>query len=89
MAVFFGDDESDEFTVWGTVSKGFDNIVFYHVFNDALAAEYDVEGTGVVLYKQFDEGVNTFEGEFTSEDILAFISDNYLPTILPFDQNAA
>lgn len=35
---------------------------------------------------QFDEGRNTFDGEMTKEDILAFIKSNQLPLVIEFTE---
>jgi protein disulfide-isomerase A1 len=64
-------------------------LVFHHCHCPEAAAEQGVEGVGVVLFKQFDEGRNDFEGEFKSDAVKKFIEDNSVPTIMPFDTKAA
>ncbi|KAG0009512.1 protein disulfide-isomerase precursor [Entomortierella chlamydospora] len=39
----------------------------------------DIEGPGVVLYKQFDEGKNILQGEFTGDELIDFIRINSVP----------
>ncbi|KAF9351238.1 protein disulfide-isomerase precursor [Mortierella sp. AD094] len=39
----------------------------------------DIEGSGIVLYKQFDEGKNTLQGEFTDDELIDFIKLNSVP----------
>lgn len=35
---------------------------------------------------QFDEGRNTFDGELTKEDLLAFVKSNQLPLVIEFTE---
>jgi len=41
----------------------------------------DLEGEGIVLYKQFDEGKNELKGAFTEESLIEFITANSVPTM--------
>lgn len=43
----------------------------------------------IVLVKQFDERRNDFEGEFTAEEIAAFVGSNSLPLFIEFTQESA
>ena len=67
------------------VSLAFDDFQFYHVFDSALAAEYGVEGTGISLFKQFDEGRNDFDGDVSVDAVTKFIEDNSVATVMAFD----
>lgn len=67
------------------VTKGFDDFVFFHVFDPELWGSAGVEGNTVVLFKHFDEGRNDFTGEFTTEALNTFITANSIPTIMRFD----
>ena len=89
VVVFFGEEGSAAFETWSKVTLSFDDLTFSHVFDKALAKEFGVEGTGVVLFKQFDEGRNDFDGEFTVENVKQFVDANKLRTIMKFDQGAA
>jgi len=62
-----------------------DEHLYHHVFDSVLATELGVDGTGIVLFKSFDEGRNDFSGDFTEEAIMKFINDNNMPTIMSFD----
>jgi len=75
VIVFFGSSDTTEFSNWESVSRTFDDFVFHHVFDKDLAAEYNVEKEwGIVIFKQFDEGRNDYEGEFEPEEIMKFIN---------------
>lgn len=38
------------------------------------------------LFLQFDEGKNTFEGDFTKDNLLNFIKSNSLPLVIEFTE---
>ena len=89
VGIFFGGEETEEFALWQKVTLAFEDLVFHHVHCTDIAAEYGVEGVGVVLFKQFDEGRNDFEGEFKMDTVKKFLEDNSMPTIMEFDENNA
>lgn len=37
-------------------------------------------------FSQFDEGRNTFDGELTKENLLAFVKTNQLPLVIEFTE---
>ena len=51
VVVYFGDIESEKYTAFEKVSKNFDDIVFFYVEDSELASEYEVSGTGIVMFK--------------------------------------
>merc|ERR1712228_354498 len=55
----------------------------------AVFEEYKVSDSGVVLFKNFDEGRNDLEGEVTEESITKFVSGNALPLVVEFNQETA
>ena len=48
--VFFG-EKGSTFETFEKFSKTFDDVVFGHCFDSALASEFKVDGTNVVLFK--------------------------------------
>lgn len=62
-----------------------DDVVYVVTTNAAMA-----DGKTLSLFKQFDEGVNHFEGaEFTAEAVTAFVKTNSKPLIMTFSQDKA
>jgi len=57
--------------------------------DDALFSKYEVSKDSVVLFKKFDEGRNTFDGELTKEKLLAFVKANQLPLVIEFTEQTA
>jgi len=52
-------------------------------------SEYGVTGEGIILFKDFDEGKNVFEGEITDEEIVKFVAANSLPLVVDFNHETA
>jgi protein disulfide-isomerase A1 len=85
IAVFFG-SEGDQFKVFQTVARTESEVTMFHVFNSELVTAY---GSRVVLFKEFDEGRNDLEGDFTSESLQAFMDDNKFELVMLFEGDAA
>jgi len=83
---FFKDGPSEAFLA---AADGMDDYPFAITTVEAVAEEYKVEGDGLVLFKNFDEGRNDFEGEITEEAITKFVSGNALPLVVEFSQETA
>ena len=56
---------------------------------DDVASEYSVDGQKVVLFKQFDEGKNEFEGEYEVEALTKFVEANAMPLVVEFNHESA
>jgi hypothetical protein len=57
-------------------------VAFAHSHDNSL-------GAGLTLYKQFDEGSNKYTGDFSADDIKAFIAANRFPVVMPFEGDEA
>merc|ERR1712127_1026678 len=57
----------------------------FGIADASLAGEY---GGSIVLFKNFDEGVNVFDGELTAEAVGTFVSGNSVPLISTFSQES-
>jgi len=79
--------DGDEKQVLEKVASKDDNAVYAATVSDAL--KKDVKAPAVTLFKNFDEGVNEFDGEFTEEAIASFVKSNSLPLVLTFSQEKA
>ena len=85
VVVFFG-SEGDQFKAFQTVARAENEVAMFHVFNSELVATY---GNRVVLFKEFDEGRNDLEGDFTSESLENFMSDHKFELVMLFEGDAA
>lgn len=89
VVVFFGSKDSDAYKVFEKVALGLDDVVFGSVVSDELRTQHNAQENGVVLFKNFDEKRNDFEGELNEVGLKTFISKGSLPTLIKFDQKAA
>ncbi|KAF9404353.1 Protein O-glucosyltransferase 2 [Podila epigama] len=85
--------ESGRVVVVGVLPKGADREVLAETLEKA--AEYyrddfafgavesspDIKGSGIILYKKFDEGKNVLDGNFNDHTLINFIREHYTPTI--------
>jgi len=86
---YFKDVESAEAKAYLSAADGVDDSEFGIVSDEALAKADDVEGNKVILYKQFDEGRNEYDGDFEAEKIQKFVKDNSLPLVTEFSDETA
>jgi len=79
--VFFGPADSEEIKTVEVLSKKFLKVHFYFSDSAELMEYYDIKDKGFILFKQFDEGRNDFEGKMTFKNLDAFIHQNMFPII--------
>uniref|UniRef100_A0AAZ3SND4 protein disulfide-isomerase n=1 Tax=Oncorhynchus tshawytscha TaxID=74940 RepID=A0AAZ3SND4_ONCTS len=83
---FFKDAESEGATAFLKAAEAVDDVPFGITSNEAVFSKFEVSKDGVVLFKKFDEGRNTFDGELSKTDLLAFIKANQLPLVIEFTE---
>uniref|UniRef100_A0A8C8H3S5 protein disulfide-isomerase n=1 Tax=Oncorhynchus tshawytscha TaxID=74940 RepID=A0A8C8H3S5_ONCTS len=83
---FFKDVESEGAKAFLNAAEAIDDVPFGITSNDAVYSKFEVSKDGVVLFKKFDEGRNTFDGELSKTDLLAFIKANQLPLVIEFTE---
>lgn len=86
---FFKDAESAGALAYEKAAQAIDDIPFAKTSNDAVYSKFEVSKDGVVLFKKFDEGRNTFDGELTKEALLSFVKANQLPLVIEFTEQTA
>ncbi|XP_059904138.1 protein disulfide-isomerase isoform X1 [Gadus macrocephalus] len=86
---FFKDAESEDAKAFERAAESIDEIPFAVTSDEAIFSKFEVSKDGIVLFKKFDEGRNTFDGEMTKENILAFIKTNQLPLVIEFTEQTA
>lgn len=86
---FFKDVESDDAKAFLKAAEAVDDVPFGITSDDAVYSKYEMAKDGVVLFKKFDEGRNTFDGELTKEALLSFIKANQLPLVIEFTEQTA
>ncbi|KAG5853714.1 hypothetical protein ANANG_G00029060 [Anguilla anguilla] len=86
---FFKDAESEGAKAFMKAAEAIDDIPFGITSDDALFSKFELSKDGVVLFKKFDEGRNTFDGELSKENLLGFIKANQLPLVIEFTEQTA
>ncbi|XP_077380290.1 protein disulfide-isomerase [Festucalex cinctus] len=86
---FFKNVESDGAKAFEKAAEAVEDIPFGITSDDAVFTKFEVSKDGVVLFKKFDEGRNTFDGDLTKETILSFIKANQLPLVIEFTEQTA
>merc|ERR1712055_1217184 len=66
-----------------------DDFQFGITGDDAVAAEYGVEGEAVVLLKDFDDGKAVLSEGITEEAVVKFVSSESLPLVVDFNHETA
>jgi protein disulfide-isomerase A1 len=89
LVVYFGTDGSEELKQYQAAALTFDNVKLVHVFDTELMTKAEASVNKVILYKQFDEKMNIFEGKYDATELAAFVEDNRFPNVMDFDQEAA
>ncbi len=67
-------------------AAGMDDVSFAISTSDEVAVSFGVSAPAIVLTKQFDEGRVDFTGQFETSEINTFVSSNFLPLVVPFNQ---
>jgi len=86
---FFKDQSTDAAKAFLASAAATDDHPFAITSEDAVASEYGVSGDGIVLFKDFDEGKNVYEGDITEEGITTFVAANALPLVVDFNHETA
>ena len=81
---FFEDASSDKATAFTNAADTQDTIYFGIVTSKEVAESLDATMDSVVVFKKFDEGRATFDGEFTAENIVTFVLGEQLPLVAKF-----
>lgn len=81
VGYFAADDKSSNATYTSVAEELRDSFLFGATSDETLAKAEGVKQPAIVLYKQFDEGKNTFEDGFTTEAISEFAKTASTPLI--------
>lgn len=82
---FFEDAESANAKAFLSAADSQDTLYFGIVTNKEVAESLEASFDSVVVFKQFDEGRATFDGEYTAEEIIKFIFAEQLPLLTVFN----
>jgi len=86
---FFKDETTDAAKGFLAAAGMMDDFEFGITGDDAVFAEYGVEGETVLLLKDFDDGKAVLSEGITEESVTAFISSESLPLVVDFNHETA
>jgi len=86
---FFKDVESAEAKAYLAAAGSMDDHPFAITSEEAVFTKLEGKDGSIVLFKNFDEKRNDFEGEVTEDAIKSFVSTNALPLVVDFNQESA
>ncbi|XP_008315976.1 protein disulfide-isomerase [Cynoglossus semilaevis] len=86
---FFKDTDSKDAETYKKAAEAFDDIPFAMTSDDDVYSKFEVSKDSIILFKKFDEGRNTFDGEVTKENLMAFVKSNQLPLVIEFTDQTA
>jgi len=86
---FFKDRESELAKAFLAAANAVDEYAFGITSSDEVAAKYEAKDGQIVLFKKFDDGKATFEGEATEEAIRKFIMGESMPLVVEFNHDSA
>lgn len=81
---FFDNAESDNAMAYVNAADTQDTIYFGIVTDKDVADSLEASFDTVVVFKSFDEGRATYDGEFLAEDIVTFVLAEQLPLVTTF-----
>ena len=82
LVAFYEADDKTSNTTFSEVAETLRDDFLFGATNDAALAEAEgVKRPGIVLYKTFDEGKNTFEEKFDKEAITSFTKTAAIPLV--------
>lgn len=68
----------------GEISDSFE---FFHTTDISVAEHFGLHGAGIVILRNFDERVITYNGEHNAEALGAFASAKSTPRLINFDED--
>merc|ERR1711970_1131756 len=85
----FADQTTDAAKGYLAAAGMMDDFEFGITGDDAVFAEYGVEGEAVLLLKDFDDGKAVLSEGITEESVAAFVSSESLPLVIDFNHETA
>lgn len=89
LVAYFEDLTGDEKATFEKIASMDENCLYLATSSADIAKSNKKSFPGLTLYKKFDEGIMEYEGEFTQDEISAFVKENSLPLIMTFSQEKA
>lgn len=86
---FFEDADSAKAKAYIAAADSQDNVFFGIVTKSEVAESLEAKFDSIVVFKKFDEGRSTYEGEYNAEDIVKFVISEQLPLLTVFSDQVS
>ena len=86
---FFADAESANAKAYLAAADSQDTIYFGIVTKQEVADSLEAKFDSIVVFKKFDEGRATYEGEYNAEEIVKFVLAEQLPLLTVFSDQVS
>ena len=86
---FFEDAESANAKAYLAAADSQDTLYFGIVTKKEVAESLEATFDSVVVFKKFDEGRATFDGEYSAEEIVKFVLAEQLPLLTVFSDQVS
>jgi len=87
--VFFGPTGTEQHENFLKAAAAIEDVAFGHATEQTVGEKFEAQPNGIILFKNFDEGKNVYEGDNSLQSVKNFINDNMNPIIFPFTQKVA
>eukprot|EP00344_Euplotes_crassus_P005811 CAMPEP_0196998732 /NCGR_PEP_ID=MMETSP1380-20130617/4049_1 /TAXON_ID=5936 /ORGANISM="Euplotes crassus, Strain CT5" /LENGTH=481 /DNA_ID=CAMNT_0042415407 /DNA_START=35 /DNA_END=1480 /DNA_ORIENTATION=- len=84
FAVFYGEEGSDEFKAFESAASKDDKFQYRHVFDSDATTPEGVSRPGIAVFRNFDEPIVVFSGDFTASAVSEFVSSSSIPVFIEF-----
>ncbi len=81
VGCFEADDKSSNTTFTDIADSMRDDYLFGATNDASLCKAEGVKLPGIVLYKDFDEGKDNYDGKFDKEDVTKFVKASAIPLV--------
>lgn len=88
VAAFFGTFEGANFEAFVGAAQVDEKYQFYHNGDEACRTQHGVSENGIALFRNFDEPVVVYDGEFVAPAVREFLSANSVASFITFNEEA-
>jgi protein disulfide-isomerase A1 len=89
LVLYFGEHGTAQQNMFDILAKNYDKLKMFATDSDEIAQEFSLEENSMVLFKQFDERRNDYDGEFNVNDMMNFVNAHRFASVMRFDDDAA
>lgn len=89
VVFFFGTPSSNAYKNFASVASLFDEVIFVYSNNAAVLQKYGGNENTIVVFADYGEEKNVYNGDDSDNSLKNFISTHRFPIVMPFNQHSA